>query len=120
MKNLLKLTVLPALLFMSNIRLNAQTLNEPLASKNTGITEGTITSKALQQMGSVEEARSRFMALFNLYRDYNVSIDTDALKKGATNSKNPQEVVVSSFGGYLEKMTGILTKKADKVIKRVI
>ena len=116
MKNLRLLTLFPTLLFISIIGLNAQTPNEPLASKNTGITEGAVTSKALQKMGSVEEARSRFMALFNFYRDYNVSIDTDASKKEATSSKNPQEVVVSSFGGYLEKMTSILTRKADKVI----
>ena len=112
MKNLLKLTCSPALLFISIICLNAQKLNEPLAAKNTGITEGTITTKALQQMGSVEEARSRFMALFNLYRDYNVSIDTEASSKGMANSKNPQEVVVSSFGGYLEKMRDFFEKAA--------
>ncbi len=116
MKNLPLLTLSPTLLFISIICLNAQTPNEPLAAKNTGITEGGVTSKALQPTGSVEEARSRFMALFNLYRDYNVSIDTDAPSKGAATSKNPQEVVVASFGGYLEKMTGILTKKAEKVI----
>ncbi len=116
MKNLRLLTLGPTLLFISLTCLNAQTSNEPLASKNTGITEGAVTSKALQPTGSVEEARNRFMALFNLYRDYNVSIDTDAASKGTANSKNPQEVIMSSFGGYLEKMTGILTKKAEKVI----
>ena len=116
MKNLRLLTLSPTLLFISLTCLNAQTPNEPLAAKNPAITEGAVTSKVLQQTGTVEDARSRFMALFNLYRDYSVSIDTDASSKGTANNGNSPDIIVSSFGGYLEKMTGILTKKAEKVI----
>lgn len=87
-----------------------------LSQNVTASTSGdAVTSKALKQTGSIEEARSRFMALFNLYRDYSVHIDTDAPLKEGMSSKNPQQTVMPKFDGYLEKMTGILTKKADKV-----
>ena len=116
MKNLLNYTLL-AVLFFSTSSLYAQ--NKPtteLASKNVASTEGLVTSKSLKPVNTVEEARNRFMALFNLYRDYSVSIDVEPTQNDKVTAKSPQQdAVVASFGNYLEKMAGILNKKMDKI-----
>jgi hypothetical protein len=116
MKNLLHYTLF-AVLFFSTSSLYAQ--NKPtaeLASKNVATTEGLVTSKSLKPVNTVEEARNRFMALFNLYRDYSVSIDVEPTQNDKVTAKSPQQdAVVASFGNYLEKMAGILNKKMEKI-----
>lgn len=65
----------------------------------------------------IEEARKRFMALFNLYRDYSVTIDTATmLNSGNKNiivAKTPSNDV--QFGNYLDKMNNILSKRLEKI-----
>jgi hypothetical protein len=111
MKNLQHYALVALLTISLDSNLNAQATSQALPSKNVASTDGIVSSKAIKPEGSIDEARSRFMALFNLYRDYTVSIDTD----GSMTAKSTQETPVVSFGSYLEKMTGILTKKADKI-----
>ena len=121
MKNLLICTLfLP--LFLSST--NGQAQNKPsatLASKNVASADVIVTSKStLQPARTVEEARNRFMALFNLYRDYSITIDDIALNDKVMNKNPQQEVVVATFGSYLEKIAGILTKKLDKLTTNTV
>ena len=102
-----------AILFFSIVHLEAQNPTQsPLASKNSAPSDA-VTSKALKPSGSVEEARNRFIALFNLYRDYSITIDSDATIKDLTAKSAPEPK--ASFGLYLDKMNSILTKKMDKI-----
>jgi hypothetical protein len=117
MKNLLRYTLFLCLCFSATNGQAQSKPADPLATKNVASANVVVTAKsALTPARTVEEARNRFMALFNLYRDYSISFDTDALLNEKVTSKNPQQdIVVSNFGSYLEKMTGILNKKMEKV-----
>ena len=116
MKNLLNYTLLAtSLLFFTGI--NAQNA-DPLASKKSTAQEQpapVVTSKSPKAIEAVEEARRRFKTLFNLYRDFSITIDTLSFNNSDLSSSNAPETDMSVFGNYLDKMTGILTKKVDKV-----
>ena len=77
MKNLLNYALFAiSLLFFTG--LNAQTA-DPLASKKSTAQEQpapVVTSKSPKAIEAVEEARRRFKTLFNLYRDFSITIDT--------------------------------------------
>jgi WG containing repeat len=110
MKNLLSYTLLVLFLFVANA-IYAQNGSESLASK----TLPTLTSKSPKSTDDIEEARRRFKTLFNLYRDFSITIDTISLNNTELSSKNVQDNETPLFGAYLGKMTGILSKKVDKV-----
>ena len=116
MKNLQLYTLLLTLLLSIQ---KGQAQNKPadqLATKNASSADVVVTSKSpLVPARTVEEARNRFMALFNLYRDFSVTVEEVSQTEKVT-SKNPQQdIVVANFGSYLEKMAGILNKKLEKV-----
>lgn len=104
-------TLLFLILLLSAMSSTAQNAS-PLASKN-GTTADAVSSKALKPSGTVEEARNRFIVLFNLYRDYTINPDFDAAAKDLA-AKNAQEPT-ASFSLHLDKMNSILTKKMDKI-----
>ena len=63
----LQFYILAAILFFLIAHLEAQNPTQsPFASKNSAASDA-VTSKAIKPSGSVEEARNRFIALFNLY-----------------------------------------------------
>jgi hypothetical protein len=99
--------------------LNAQHLAEPITSKRvllaSNTSANTATPKPLKIMDATEDARHIFKTLFNLYRDYSVSVDTNALSQVEFSSKSPVDVSAQDFGAYLEKMTNILTKKKEDI-----
>lgn len=115
MKNLLNYT-LSALFLLAFTTLEAQNASEPIAAKKTIDAPAlAVTSKSPKAQEAVEEARRRFKTLFNLYRDFSITIDTLSLDNAELSSKNLQETDNPLFGTYLEKMTGILSKKLDKI-----
>jgi hypothetical protein len=79
---------------------------------------------------SLEQARKQLMLLFNLYRDYSVTVDTQSFKgvyvqsKGVPSKDNdsqngealPEEKVTPvSFSAYLEKINGVIQKRLIKL-----
>lgn len=115
MKNFLNYTLF-ALFFSCLGGLNAQNKpSTPLASKNALSPEVLVTSKSLIPARTIEEARGRFMILFNLYRDYTPNGDANGGQNEKLASKNPQETAIANFGTYVEIMTGMLTKKLEKI-----
>ena len=100
--------------------LHAQNFSEPLASKKMVSLSGTTgLAKPLKIMDATEEARHIFKTLFNLYRDFSVSVDTSALSKIELTSKSPEAVTPQDFSIYLDKMTTILTKKKEAIANTV-
>ena len=95
--------------------LKAQNPTDLIVSKKTTDEEPVVTSKSLKSTDAIEEARRRFRMLFNIYRDFSVTVDTSALFNEELLSKNPDEVASSDFGVYLDKMTIILNRKIDKI-----
>ena len=115
MKNVFHYT-LPILLLLSLTSLHAQKTSDKITIKKVVADEAPIvTSKSLKPSDAMEEARRRFKMLFNIYRDFSVTIDTNALFKEDVSSKNPDVTTTSDFGSYLDKMTTILTKKVEKI-----
>ncbi len=115
MKNFLNYTLFTVLL-SSVIGLNAQNKPAaPLASKGTSVADAVVTSKSLVPARTIEEARNRFMTLFNSYRDYTVGTDSNAAQTEKLSSKSPQEAAIANFGTYIEIMSGMLNKKIDKI-----
>jgi hypothetical protein len=115
MKNLLRYALF-VFLFTTINSINAQNKpTSPTASKSVANSDVIVSSKALQPARTIEEARNRFMTLFNLYREYSVSVDLNASKDDAVSSKKPQDPVVENFGNYLEKISTILNKKLEKL-----
>jgi hypothetical protein len=121
MKNLRSYTLFAVLTFSVN-NLTAQTkLPQATASKSVASTNAVVvTSKSLQPARTMEEARNRFMALFNLYRDFNANIDANTTQKETITSKNPQDAAIANFGTYLDIMGGMLNKKLEKVTNNSI
>lgn len=72
---------------------------------------------------TLEQARKQLMLLFNLYRDYSVTIDTQSFKAVFVkeNESQKEDVVTEekvthvSFASYLEKMTGVIQKRLAKL-----
>lgn len=94
----------------------AQNPTESLASKKTGDPSVIITSKSPKATEDIEEARRRFRTLFNLYRDYSVTVDTLTLSTIELEGNNKaEEAEVPQFTAYLDKMAGVLSKKVDKI-----
>jgi hypothetical protein len=113
MKNLLNYTLLLSFsLFVNGINAQNKPNSPTTASKNTASTEAVITSKSLQPPRTIDEARTRFMTLFNLYRDFSA---TETKQDDNLASKNAAESTVANFGTYLELMNGILSKKLEKL-----
>jgi hypothetical protein len=114
MKNVFHYT-LPVIFFFAVNVLKAQKTIELITPKKTMSEEPVVTSKSLKSTEAIEEARRRFKMLFNIYRDFSVTIDTNALFKEEVSSKNPEDIASSDFGVYLDKMTAILKRKADEI-----
>lgn len=92
----------------------AQNAPESLASKQTPSV--IVTSKSLKATDDIEEARRRFRTLFNLYRDYSVTVDTITLNDAEwQNSNSAEEAETPQFTAYLDKISNILSKKVDKI-----
>jgi WG containing repeat len=108
------LNLLSLLFLCSFSALHAQEASESFASKKTLPIASGSTSKITKVMNVTEEARHHYMALFNLYRDFTVTIDTLSLQKEERLGSNT-EVTKPIFGAYLDKMDGILLKKMDKI-----
>ncbi len=116
MKNLLNYTLFAAISLFYFGHLNAQDAN-PLASKKSPSPEQpvlVVSSKSPKAIEAIEEARRRFKTLFNLYRDFSITIDTVSFNNSDLSSSNTPEMDMSIFSNYLDKMTGVLTKKVDK------
>jgi hypothetical protein len=79
---------------------------------------------------TLEQARKQLMLLFNLYRDYSVSIDTQSFKgvyvksKGITTKDDEslndetfaeEKITPVSFSTYLEKMNSVIQKRLIKL-----
>jgi WG containing repeat len=72
---------------------------------------------------TLEQARKQLMQLFNLYRDYSVTIDTQSFKAVFVKENeslqedivNEEKVTPVSFGTYLEKMKGVIQKRLIKL-----
>jgi WG containing repeat len=114
MKNVLRDTLSIIFLLAFN-HLNAQNTSNSLVAKQTISEEPVVSAKSLKSTEAIEEARRRFKMLFNIYRDFSITIDTLVLAKAEIQSKTPEEKANQDFGAYLEKMTNILTKKAGKI-----
>ncbi len=115
MKNLLNYTIFAVLLLSFDSLYAQNKTTTPPALNVANAADPVITSKSLQPARTIDEARNRFMALFNLYRDYSVTVELDDAKNETVGSKKPQDAVVANFGNYLEKMAVILNRKLEKV-----
>ena len=117
MKNGIFYTIFSILLLLSTgfDDLKAQNLTEKTTPKSVITEEPIVTAKSIKQMDAMEEARRRFKMLFNIYRDFSITIDTVALSTVVDVNKKSDETVNPDFGAYLDKMTTILTKKVEKI-----
>ena len=115
MKNLRNCTL--CLIFLSAITgIYAQNPAESLASKQPMTPSVIVTSKSPKATDDIEEARRRFRTLFNLYRDYSVSVDTITLNDvESQNGNSAEEAETPQFTAYLDKMSNILSRKVDKI-----
>jgi hypothetical protein len=95
--------------------LMAQNLTEKTTSKAVKTEEPIITAKSIQSANAMEEARRSFKMLFNIYRDFSVTIDTSALSSEVDVSPKNDETNKQNFGAYLDKMSTILSKKVEKL-----
>ncbi|MDZ7880802.1 MAG: WG repeat-containing protein [Saprospiraceae bacterium] len=95
--------------------LTAQNLTEKATPKSETTEELIVTAKSIKPADAMEEARRRFKMLFNIYRDFTITIDTLALSTVVDMTKKDEETVKSDFGTYLDKMNATLTKKVEKI-----
>ena len=94
----------------------AQNAPESLASKQTMNPSVIVTSKSPKATDDIEEARRRFRTLFNLYRDYSVTVDTiTRIDAEPQNSNAAEESETPQFTAFLDKMSNILSRKVDKI-----
>lgn len=108
-------------LFLSSL-IHAQTLVADVSQsrqKNSSNPSFTTSTAPI----TLEQARKQLMQLFNLYRDYSVTIDTQSFKAVFVkeNETQKEEALVEekatpvSFSAYLEKMKGVIQKRLTKL-----
>jgi hypothetical protein len=96
----------------------AQTLAvEPNTSRVKSSTLANIKDKPTA-LTSLEQARKQLMQLFNLYRDYSITIDTSSFKPDDPKLDDiisDEKATPVAFGAYLEKMRGVIQKRLAKL-----
>jgi WG containing repeat len=115
MTNILSKTLFILFLCLFN-NAQAQNSSEIVSPKKLMAETPIVTAKSVNQPGAIEEARRRFKMLFNIYRDFSITIDTISQSQEVILSQLNEEAKTPNFGDYLAKMTTILTKKADKIV----
>lgn len=108
------LSILSITLVCNTVSMQAQNNNPSVVVTSKGVQKTDILSTAFT---SVDNARKQTMSLFNLFRDYSVSVDTVLSKKFADTEPSyvAKETSPTYFKIYLSKLDATLRRRSESL-----
>ena len=126
MKISISYTLLIGGLFLSST-INSQALVADYNQSRTKNSSSLVPTSTPTESTNLEQARKQLMQLFNLYRDYSITLDTASFKGTFMKEDDEKNVYVKGksipdnsakqvpFSVFLDKMKGIMQKRLEKL-----